>query len=58
MHDINNQPIDNKSGGLADILSRKHQGTNYRYGFGVLGLSWQGNTKAATSLTVRATQTL
>lgn len=57
MHDINNQPIDNKSGGLADILARKHQGTNYRYGFGVLGLSWQGNTKAATSLTVRATQT-
>lgn len=57
MHDINNQPIDNKSGGLADILSRKHQGTNYRYGFGVLGLSWQGNTKAVTSLTVRATQT-
>lgn len=49
MHDINNQPIDNKSGGLADILARKHQGTNYRYGFGVLGLSWQGNTKAATS---------
>lgn len=57
MHDINNQPIDNKSGGLAEILARKHQGTNYRYGFGVLGLSWQGNTKAATSLTVRATQT-
>lgn len=56
MHDINNQLIDNKSGGLADILSRKHQGTNYRYGFGVLGLSWQGNTKAAASLTVRATQ--
>lgn len=57
MHDINNQPIDNKSGGLAEILARKHQHTNYRYGFGVLGLSWQGNTKAATSLTVRATQT-
>lgn len=56
MHDINNQPIDNKSGGLADILARKHQGTNYRYGFGVLGLSWQGNTKAATSIVVRATQ--
>lgn len=49
MHDINNKPIDNKSGGLAEILARKYQGTNYRYGFGVLGLSWQGNTKSATS---------
>lgn len=56
MHDINNKPIDNKSGGLAEILARKYQGTNYRYGFGVLGLSWQGNTKSATSFTVRATQ--
>lgn len=57
MHDLNNNPIDNKSGSVADILARKHQSLNWRYGFGVLGLSYEGTTRAATSITVRATQT-
>mgnify|MGYP000414629293 CR=1 FL=1 len=50
MHDLNNNPIDNKSGSVADILARKHQSLNWRYGFGVLGLSYEGTTRAATSI--------
>lgn len=56
MHDYDNKPINNQSGGLSDILARKYQGLNWRYGFGVLGLSYSGDSKASASITVRATQ--